>query len=118
MFFVVLGAVVLGVSLLLWFAHRTGAVLKTTLITVALATVIWLLDWAWINSDPTGAGGAFDCWPDCSFAQEVAQIGFLSPHLYVVTLVIGLAVRAAITFVPRQRGQAGGHRSPRSGLRR
>jgi hypothetical protein len=84
-------------------------VLKTTLITIPLATVIWLLDRAWINSDPTGADGAFDCWPNCSFAQEVALVGFWLPPLYIVVLLLGLAVRAAITLIPAQRRRADGH---------
>jgi hypothetical protein len=110
LFFLVLGAVVVGVPLLLWFAHRRRAVLKTALITIPLSAVIWVLDWAWINTgDPTGAGGAFDCWPSCSFEQDIARVGFMFPPLYVLALLVALAVRALIILAPGQRRRAGGH---------
>jgi hypothetical protein len=105
----VLAGVVLGVALLLWWAHRRRAVLKTTFVTIPLAAVIWLLDLAWIESDPTGAGGAFDCWPGCTFGQEIARIGFVVPPLYAAALLVAVALHAAIGLVVRQRHRPPGH---------
>ena len=96
-------AVVAGVALLLWFEHRKAAAPNLTRIAVGVAGLVWLLDVAWMQLDSTGAGGAFDCWPSCSFTQRLAGWGFSLPPLAIAALLVGSALRAVLVAAGTRR---------------
>jgi NADH:ubiquinone oxidoreductase subunit 6 (subunit J) len=88
---------------LLWGARRRGALVPIAAGIAAVLITGWLIVLTLINTDETGAGGAFDCWPYCSLYQDVIAVAFFGLPIQLVVLIIAVGLMGAIYLARRSR---------------
>ena len=96
-----LGTVV--VPVLLWRLRRRRTFLPLAVTLAASLLAGWLIVWTLIDTDDTGAGGAFDCWPGCSLYQEVIAGAFVGLPIMLLVLIVALGAITALRQIDRFR---------------
>jgi len=89
-------------------AHRRRRLAVFLVQAAAVLALLWIVSFALIEVDETGAGGAFDCWPGCSLYQEGVHAGFVLPPALLLLLIVAALL---LTLV----GRSGASASPAPG---
>jgi hypothetical protein len=98
-----------GVLLLARARHRR--LLVPALAMSALFALIWGLALAAISTDFHDSDGFVDCWPDCSWLQQIVSAATFGAPV----LVLGLLIVAILSFTSRRRHGRAGDGSPGPG---
>jgi len=88
--FGIAGLLVAGFPLLLIAARRKQLAPLFAWLWLA-SSVVWCVSLTLYNTD-AAAGGALDCWPDCSTYQNAINLGLWLPPLVLVVLAILILV--------------------------
>jgi hypothetical protein len=87
----------------LWRVRWQRAFLGLAATFAALLIAVWVVLWGLLTTDETGAGEAFDCWPDCSLYQDVIAVGLVGLPIMLVVLIVALVAIAALRRIDRFR---------------
>jgi len=101
----VIALATVALIVVLWRVRRHKSFLPLAASVAASLLACWLIAWALITTDDTGAGGAFDCWPDCSLYQDVIAGGFFGLPIMLLGLVVALGAITATRRTSRSRGR-------------
>lgn len=71
---------------------------------VAAALVAgWFIAGVLIATDPTGAGGHIDCWPDCSLYQRVISLAIFGFPVVLLMLLVEVLIIVLVRRIGRFR---------------